>query len=83
MALSRTRTLAAAIVAAGVILAAHAAPVPNAPGLNKLTASNAGGLLRGEARAEWARLNASAKQRASERLEEVGASLPARPRAEP
>ena len=47
----------------------------NAPGLNKLTSSNAGGLLRGEARAEWARLNASAKKRAEERLDKVRAAV--------
>ena len=47
----------------------------DAPGLNKLTSSNAGGLLRGQARAEWARLNASAKKRAEERLDKVRAAV--------
>ena len=59
-----SRTAFTAALVALLLVAAQTAPVPkdnkgngngkaDAPGLNKLTSSNAGGLLRGEARAEW------------------------------
>ena len=77
-----------AAVAVCLLIAAQSAPVPSktkgkgnkgngkadTPGLTKVTAANAGGLLRGQARAEWARLNASAKKHAEARLDEVRAT---------
>jgi hypothetical protein len=50
-----------------LVQAALSAPV-TPPGRNKLTGSNAGGLLRGQARAEWAQLNLGARQHASDLL---------------
>ena len=85
-----SRTAFTAALVALLLVAAQTAPVPkdnkgngngkaDAPGLNKLTSSNAGGLLRGQARAEWARLNASAKKHAGERLDEVRDTTPPLP----
>jgi hypothetical protein len=68
--MARRLTVLALVVLMSLMHAALSAPV-TPPGSNKLTASNAGGLLRGQARAEWSQLNLGARQHASDLLSEL------------